>query len=356
VQQSYSAPFLLSQEGSHLFEFRAIDAAGNAEGYKGVPIKVDPNAPATTASVFPAQPFGVEGWNDGAVTVRLTAADGQGSGVAATEYRVDGGAWTPYGDGVVVEAAGLHLVEYRSADVAGNLEDARVVAVKVDKSAPVTTARINGAAPAAEYFGTVRIALVRDDGDGSGAIATEYRIGAGGAWTAYTGAFDVAGLGGHRVDFRSRDLVGNVENFKTLLFRIEPAPVTPAETPIALPPPAAAPFAALEPIARRLATVAALRRGDLRVRITCEDVERGSVKLKVSRATAQRLGLASRVLVRRGVRCDGSARAAVTLRPGRAVRRALARSTDRIEASVVLRMEGAAGAASDRIAVVLRGH
>ena len=61
------------------------------------------------------------------------------------------------------------------------------LAIKVDRTAPVTTARINGAAPVAEYFGPVRIALTRTDGDGSGAVATEYRVGDG-AWTPYTGA------------------------------------------------------------------------------------------------------------------------------------------------------------------------
>ena len=225
VQRSYLAPFLLTEAGEHTFEYRAIDAAGNAEGFKSVPIKVDPEAPATTATVSPDEPFGTGGWHDGAVTLRLTANDDQGSGVVGTEYRVDGGAWTAYAGSVVVEQAGEHVVEYRSSDVAGNVAEPTALPVKVDKTPPVTTARINGAAPVLTYAGAARIALTRDDGDGSGAVATEYRIGADGAWTPYTGAFDLAALGGHRVDFRSRDLVGNTENFRTLLLWIDPAPI-----------------------------------------------------------------------------------------------------------------------------------
>jgi hypothetical protein len=61
------------------------------------------------------------------------------------------------------------------------------------------------------------------------------------------------------------------------------------------------------------------------------------------------------VLAKRSVRCGG-ARAAVTLRPGKAVRRALKRADGRIAATLVLRMRGADGAASNRVAVVLRGH
>jgi hypothetical protein len=352
-QQSYLAPFLLTTAGEYDFEFRAIDGAGNAEGFHSVPLKVDPTAPETTAAVYPVEPFGTDGWHDGAVTVRLAANDDQGSGVTGTEYRVDGGAWTAYPGGIVVGDAGTHLVEFRSSDVAGNVAEPGSIAVKVDKTPPVTSARINGAAPVASYSGTARVALTRDDGEGSGAVATEYRIGAAGPWTPYTGAFDLTQVGGYRVDFRSRDLVGNTENFRTLLLRVE------AVAPAGDPPPASAPvpvpFAALEPVERRLATKQALRRGDLVVRISCQDVEQGSLQLRVSRKVAKRLGLGSRVLAKRSVRCGG-ARAAVTLRPGKAVRRALKRADGRIAATLVLRMRGADGAASNRVAVVLRGH
>ena len=144
--------------------------------------------------------------------------------------------------------------------------------MKVDKTPPVTSARINGAAPVASYTGAARVALTRDDGDGSGAVATEYRIGAAGPWTPYTGAFDLTQVGGYRVDFRSRDLVGNTENFKTLLLRVAAA-VAPAGDPPAAPDPA--PFAALEPVERRLATKRALRRGDLRCASRARTSSRG---------------------------------------------------------------------------------
>ena len=95
-QRSYLGAVPLTTAGSNDFEFRAIDGAGNAEGFHSVPLKVDPTAPETTAAVYPVEPFGTDGWHDGAVTVRLAANDDQGSGVTGTEYRVDGGAWTAY--------------------------------------------------------------------------------------------------------------------------------------------------------------------------------------------------------------------------------------------------------------------
>ena len=108
------------------------------------------------------------------------------------------------------------------------------------------------------------MAFTRTDGDGSGAVATEYAIGDG-DWTPYTGAFVVDGLGGHRVDFRSIDVVGNVENFRSVVFTIRSAPPTVTgaqpQVPSAQP---AQPFAALDPPAARRATLTALRQRPLR--------------------------------------------------------------------------------------------
>jgi len=350
--RAYSGPFTVGVDGDHTLTYRSIDAAGNAETSKSFALKVDANAPDTTATVSPEEPLGAGGWHDGAITVRLDARDDPGSGVAGTSYRLDGEDWQPYGGAIVVEQAGDRALEFRSRDVAGNEEPIRSVRVKIDKTPPVTSALVNGAPPQAQYAGAARIALVRDDGDGSGAAATEFRIG-GGAWTPYAGSFDLTELGGYRVDFRSRDVVGNVENFRTLLLTLVAPPVATGRPPGVPDVPAARPFVALEPVARHRATVAALRRGRLAVRVTCQGVERSSVTLAVSRATARALGLKRRILARRSVRCGDEGRGTVTLVPGRAIKRALARHRGAIAATVTLT---ARGAATDRATVVLRGR
>ena len=316
---------------------------------------VDRTAPRTTVRVSPAEPLGTQGWYDGTVTVTVTMDDGPGAGVAATSFRIDGGPWTtipissplPGPVAFTVDAAGAHVVEYRSEDREGNVEVIRSLSLKIDRTPPVTAALINGAAPVARYAGGARVAFARADGAGSGAVSTEYRVG-GGAWTPYAGAFDLTALGAYRVDFRSRDLVGNVELYRSIAFEVVAAPLA-TGTP-AVP----RPFASLEPVARRRSTVAALRRGRFAIRVTCQAVQRGSVRLAVARETARRLGLGSRVLAARALGCD-EGRAMVSLRPGSAVRRALARSRGRITATLTLRMSGAAGTVTDRAEVVLRG-
>lgn len=115
--------------------------AGNGNGWMPsektfsfmTPERRDDLAPVTTA-VLQGDKFG--DWYRSDVTLRLTAAD-EGSGVARTEYRLQGEAgWTLYEDAVVIPSEGFQLIEYRSTDHAGNVEESQVLTVAIDKTAP----------------------------------------------------------------------------------------------------------------------------------------------------------------------------------------------------------------------------
>ena len=94
---TYATPFSVPA-GEHTVDYRSTDRAGNAEAAKSLSVKVDPAAPTTTAALDPAVP-GPGGTYDGPVEVSLSATDpAGGSGVEATQYRVDGGPWKNYGD------------------------------------------------------------------------------------------------------------------------------------------------------------------------------------------------------------------------------------------------------------------
>ena len=94
--------------------------ASNAVGTAG-PVEVtvhrDATAPVTTATLTPTA---VGEWYSPR-TVTLTGDDPT-SGVATTEYSVDGGAWTPYTGPFFIASFGPHTLSYRSTDVAGNVE------------------------------------------------------------------------------------------------------------------------------------------------------------------------------------------------------------------------------------------
>ncbi|GAA2353682.1 hypothetical protein GCM10010404_01860 [Nonomuraea africana] len=95
----------------------------------------DTAAPVTTAKLSSAA--GPSGWHTGPVTLTLTAAD-EGSGVAGTEYRL-GEEWRPYTAPVEVKADGAHTVAFRSQDKAGNKEEAKEIAFRIDATAPTLT-------------------------------------------------------------------------------------------------------------------------------------------------------------------------------------------------------------------------
>ena len=109
---------------------------GNADQgscYVFLPGPPDTTPPTTTASGVPAT------WAKTA-TITLTASDDL-SGVASTEYRLQGAAsWTAYG-APFPAPAGASTYEYRSTDVAGNVETpAKTFLVRIDDKKPTTTA------------------------------------------------------------------------------------------------------------------------------------------------------------------------------------------------------------------------
>ena len=164
---TYSAPVRVSGDGEHTLQYRSVDKAGNVEDAKSVVVRIDGTPPATTASLD----------GTGPVTLTLDASDPL-SGVATTEYRVN--AAVPFGavgaarfaesaDWVTYSASakpvftlpGPYTVEYRSTDVAGNVEAIKTVTFTIagtgqDTTAPVTTATLDPG-PVATRPVTVRL-------------------------------------------------------------------------------------------------------------------------------------------------------------------------------------------------------
>ncbi len=102
---------------------------------------LDTVAPVTTASVSPEP---VNGAVNGPATITLSATD-TGSGVASTEYQVDGGGWQPYTAPFVVANGGGRVIQYRSTDAAGNVEAAKTLNLIVN---PQASGTVGGTVPA----------------------------------------------------------------------------------------------------------------------------------------------------------------------------------------------------------------
>lgn len=99
----------------------------------------DTQAPVTEA-VLSGQEH--NGWYNESVNITLNAADDK-SGLAKTEYRVNDGEWQTYQGLFHVTAEGENVVQYRSIDQAGNVEDIQSITVKIDQTAPTLNVSFN---------------------------------------------------------------------------------------------------------------------------------------------------------------------------------------------------------------------
>jgi len=114
-------------DGEHTYLVHAFDQAGNSIASKeGWRFSIDSASPQSTITV--GKPSRVV---DNLIHVEDTTPftinvdDGNGSGVALTEYKIDDGDWRPYSGPFTVPLDGRHLISYRSTDKAGNVEDAK---------------------------------------------------------------------------------------------------------------------------------------------------------------------------------------------------------------------------------------
>ena len=127
---------MAAQDGAVVAAASTLSADGSAFAVRQC--AGDVTAPVTVAS------GGDRLWHNHAVTVTFDAGDA-GSGVAYTEFKLDEGPWTRASELTVAAPAdhandGAHTILYRSADVAGNLEPARVCTVDIDTRSPRTVA------------------------------------------------------------------------------------------------------------------------------------------------------------------------------------------------------------------------
>ena len=133
-------------------------------------------APETTATTAPAAPNGTNGWFTSDVTVSLTASDNC-SGVASTEYSLDGVSFQPYAGSFTISTEGATTVSFRSTDLAGNTEAIKTLVVMIDKSAPTVSLSANPSAIKPPNGKMVPVTLSLDGADAvSGLASVSYTV------------------------------------------------------------------------------------------------------------------------------------------------------------------------------------
>jgi len=125
----------------------------------------DTTAPVSQATLLPGEPGGSNGWYTTPVEVTLSAQDDT-SGVKLIEYRMNGGNWTTYTGSVPTIGEGVHVLEYRSVDVEGNVETAKQLKLRIDLTAPTLQVVPDASElwPANRRMVPVQISLTPSDG------------------------------------------------------------------------------------------------------------------------------------------------------------------------------------------------
>jgi cytochrome c len=303
------------------------------EFFRLVPGLPDATAPVTTHTLAPGAADGLAGWYRSPVAVTLATEAG-----ATTEYKLGDGAYQPYAGAFALGQDGTHAVSYRSTDAAENVEAAKTVTVRVDRTAPSSEAAVSGAGPV-----TITLAGA-DPAGGSGLGGLEYRLD-GGAWTAYGGPVTVSAAGDHALEHRATDVAGNVGAVGSEAFSIAGGSA-PSGDPPASPPPAAPPPTKPAIVSIQRTTVASFARRGLTAAVRCGAAGTARASVSVSRAAARRLGLRGRRLGASSAACAAGQTVTIRVKPSRTARKRLAGRGAAL--SVALRVEPPGAKAIER--------
>ena len=130
--------FNITAEGLHMIRWFSEDLVGNVEVVHSSSVFVD-NTPPATQIAFSAPPFvsvSSQVYISSGTRISFSAQDA-GSGVAFTQFQVDGGTFQRFSSSFTL-AEGIHVIAFRSQDNVANLEPPQNSTVQVDGTPPVS--------------------------------------------------------------------------------------------------------------------------------------------------------------------------------------------------------------------------
>jgi large repetitive protein len=205
--------FTISEQGIHEISYFSIDQAGNVEETKTETIKIDTTKADTTSNIE-------EKWYKSELMVELSAIDLH-SGVDKTFYSINGSTFKQ-GKTFSITEQGVYEILFYSVDKAGNVEEAKMKTVKMDREAPITTSNLEDK----WYSGEINVNLKATD-NLSGVVKNYYSI--DGLEFVEGNRFMISQEGIHEVSYYSVDEAGNVEDatIKKVLVDVTAPTVTP---------------------------------------------------------------------------------------------------------------------------------
>jgi hypothetical protein len=183
-------------EGSHTFNVRAIDVAGNVSTGASATWTVDTTAPTTTIGTKPANPTNATG-----ASFSFTASEAG----STFECQLDAGAFAACTSpkAYTALAAGSHTFGVRARDAAGNTGPVATYTWTIDLTAPTTTITVKPSSPTNATGASFEFTA-------SEASTFECQLDAG-AFAACTSpkAYTALAPGSHTFGVRAKDTAGN---------------------------------------------------------------------------------------------------------------------------------------------------
>ncbi len=221
-----STPLTGLTDGSHLFEVRARDTAGNVDPSPAIrSFVVDTSGPGDTSPpvvTITSGPSGTIDYTDVAFTYSGTDNVDPPSALQY-QHRMDFGSWSAWSGNTTANYNGLadgpHTFEVRGRDTSGNISVPVARSFTVDTGeppdlVPPETMITSGPSGTIDYSDVTFTYEGDDNVDPPSALVFQYQMD-GGAWSVWGGSTmaNYTGLadGDHRFRVRARDTAGNVD-------------------------------------------------------------------------------------------------------------------------------------------------
>ncbi len=216
-------------EGNYSISYWAHSSYGDTSYQDSSTWRLDSVAPGQSLSESGGA-AGQSGWYvGGTVTVSAAASDGN-SGVALTQYRIDGGAWQT-GTSADISNEGAHNVEFVTRDNAGN-ETSGSRTVRIDTAEPTSAFTNPAEGSQVTVSGTFNMSGASADLT-SGVAGAEISINGGASWQAlgvsggswsYSWNTRSVSNGSYVVQVRARDTAGNLESTARITVVVDNSP------------------------------------------------------------------------------------------------------------------------------------
>lgn len=176
--------------------------------------KKDSTTPQISGSVSGAS--GLNNWYTSATTLSATSTDSTSS-ISTFEMNINNSGWVNYAETTFND--GIHTIQYRATDNAGNVTETAVQEIKVDTTTPNLSLSTNGTKGQNDWYTSQTSVTPTSTDSGSGVASIEYKLN-NGSFNLYTSPLQfIDGI--HTYQFKITDNAGNITTTPSLTLKVD---------------------------------------------------------------------------------------------------------------------------------------